>query len=67
MAASSQYIGRLIEKSFDTFSSILGLHEDVQELFGCARRILDVLLVLDGIDHGRARWTPCGWRGQSRS
>ena len=31
MAATSQFIGSLISNSFDTFSSLLGIHEEVQE------------------------------------
>ena len=53
MAATSEFIGRLIERSFDTFSSLLGLHEEVQELFGSARRVSDVVLVIDELDNDR--------------
>ena len=53
MAATSQFIGSLIERSFDTFSSLLGVHEELQELFGTCRRVSDVWLVLDELDRDR--------------
>ena len=53
MAATSQFIGSLISNSFDTFSSLLGIHEEVQELFGSCRRVSDVWLVLEELEVDR--------------
>lgn len=53
MAATSQFIGSLISQSFGTFSTLLNLNESFQQLFGTCRRVSDVLLVIDQIEHER--------------
>jgi ATP-binding cassette subfamily D (ALD) long-chain fatty acid import protein len=54
MAATSQFIGSLIDQSFGTFSTLLGLNESFQQLFGTCRRVSDVLLVIEEIERERA-------------
>lgn len=53
MQETSQYIGTLIQQAFQTMSSIMSMHQQFSYLFGGARRISDVLLVLDELDKER--------------
>ena len=50
MQELSQYIETLVSRAFQTMSSIMGMHQQFSWLFGSARRISDVLLVLDELD-----------------
>jgi len=53
MAATSQFIGSLIDQSFSTFSTLIGMTESSQELFGTCRRVSDVLLVIEELESDR--------------
>jgi putative ATP-binding cassette transporter len=50
MQEISQYIETLVSRAFQTMSAIMGMHQQFAWLFGSARRISDVLLVLDELD-----------------
>lgn len=49
ISATGMYIESLIMRSFRTFSSLLGLHEELASLFGVVGRVTDLMLVLDQI------------------
>jgi ABC-type uncharacterized transport system fused permease/ATPase subunit len=49
ISATGMYIESLIMRSFRTFSSLLGLHEQMASLFGVVGRVTDLMLVLDDI------------------
>ena len=55
MQETSQYIGTLIQQAFSTMSSIMSMHQQFSYLFGGARRISDVLLVLDELEKDRIK------------
>ena len=46
----TEYIGTLVERAFDTMSGVMSMHQSFSWLFGSARRISDVLLVLDELE-----------------
>ena len=49
ISSTGMYIESLIMRSFRTFSSLLGLHEELASLFGVVGRVTDLMLVLDDI------------------
>jgi len=49
ISATGMYIESLIMRSFRTFSSLLGLHEEMASLFGVVGRVTDLMLVLDEV------------------
>ena len=50
ISSTGEYIEMLIQRSFSTFSTLLGLNEDFQTLFGVVGRVTDLLLVMDELN-----------------
>ena len=50
MQETTQYIQTLISRAFQTMTQVMGMHQQFAWLFGSARRLSDLLLVLDELD-----------------